>query len=431
MATINGQAITRAEIRIPRLGDWWADVSTDSGTAIPVGARVTIALEGFTLSGAVIRGGILGDVGRYQISGRPEWAKEIAPLAHRSDVAVRLVTVVEQLSKAALGPNYAALIVPPADKSLGTYYEREGTDPARQTTIRARDILEALRLPWYVRADGVTVFADRPTGQIPSSLARIHPRSNIALGLRVVGTDHPEAFVPGLTFEGEVISEVIYRIDKDDYDLDVWSEPGWFAKSMAAIMRRIAPDLWYRGVFAYQVVGPSQPILVDDEPQWWRHDLRPINAKWLPEVKSADLWPGCAGHSASLSAGDTVLLAFVDADASKPVVVGFEPSKGNHGPGKPLVSMHCANTFATRGTTFDSRSHAFDVQTDDASIVATGDAAMDGTTVSLGAATAKVIRTGDVINLVIPGAPPTVFFTGVISFTSTPDPTTPPTKVSA
>lgn len=395
MATIAGQNVTRAEIRIPRLGDWWADVSTDSGDRIPDGTRVEIVAETLRLSGAIVRGGISGDVGRYQVAGRPEWAKEVAPRAYRSDATVKLSTVVEGLSRDVLGASFASLIVKPAEKNLGRHYEREGSDPARGVVVRARDIIAMLGLPWYVRADGVTVFADRPSGPIVTDQEILVENRNLTLGLRVVNTEDPGAFVPGLIFEGEIISEVIVRISHEDIVLDVWAEPGWFAKAVQAIMRRIAPDLWYRGVFAYQVVGPSQPILVDDEPQWWRHDLRPVNAKWLPEIGSANLWPGCAGHSASLSAGDTVLVAFVDADASRPAVVGFEPSRGNHGPGKPLVSMHCAGTFATRGTTFDSRSHTFDVQTDDASIVATGTAAVDGAAVDCGGAESPVFRDGD------------------------------------
>jgi hypothetical protein len=332
MPTINDQPITRGEIRLFEQGDWFADVATNSAERIPDGTRVTIVAETLTLSGAVVRGDITESVGRYQVAGRPEWSARIVPRAYGSAGAVLLKTVLGDIARDALGASWASLVVMPPAASLDRQYERRGTRGDVQVT--AADALGLLDVPWYVRADGVTVFAARPTGAVTTEERVLIEYRNDAIGYRVVNCEDPGAFAPGLTFDGETIGEVVLALTGDDIKLHVWTRAAStsFGAAILRWVRRLMPRVELQGVFSYVTVGGSSS---------GRHDLRSTKSRHLPDVKLVDSW-GAAGVSADLAPGTRVLLAFADGDPSSPVVVAVEPRGGaGH---VPVRAYHEATT---------------------------------------------------------------------------------------
>jgi hypothetical protein len=332
MPTINDQPITRGEIRLFEQGDWFADVATNSGERIPNGTRVTIVAETLTLSGAIVRGDITESVGRYQVAGRPEWDTRIVPRAYGSAGAVLLKTVLGDIARDALGASWASLVVMPPAASLDRQYERRGTRGDVQVT--AADALNLLGVPWYVRADGITVFAARPTGTVTTEERVLLEYRNDAIGYRVVNCEDPAAFAPGLTFDGETIGEVVLALTGDDIKLHVWTRAAStsFGEAILRWVRRLMPRVELQGVFSYVTVGGSSS---------GRHDLRSTKSRHLPDVKLADSW-GAAGVSAELAPGTRVLLAFADGDPSSPVVVAVEPRGGaGH---VPVRAYHEATT---------------------------------------------------------------------------------------
>ena len=363
MSTIAGQPITRGEIRIFEQGDWFADISTNTDELLPVGSRVEIISETLVLSGAIVRGGITDAVGRYQVAGRPEWGTELVSrpsAAYRSAGAVLLRTVLDDIAREALGPNRKLLVVmpaiPPNGDGIGGHYERVGT--ADDVRVLARDALELLGVPWYVRADGITVFAERPTGDVSTSEQILVEYRNDAIGYRVVNCEDPGAFVPGLTFEGETIGEVVFSLLPEDIRIHVWTRAASnaFAEALRAVWRRIFPRVELQGFFSYTTVGPSQA---------GKHDLRSTRSRHLPDVTLADSWLA-PGFSAELSAGTRVLVAFADGDPASPVLVAVEAGAS------PAVSA----------------------------LAATASIGIDAAAVNLGAATARVLRSGDTLQLI-------------------------------
>lgn len=320
MSTIDGQNITGGHIRFFEREDWFGELSTDSSERISNGKRIAIEAQGLTLSGAIVRGGISGDVGRYQVAGRPEWDTPLpskGSYGYSSANSVLLKTVLSGICKDALGANWETLVSLPASVPLNTHYERPGTKAG--VVYTGRELLALLGLAWYVRNDGVTVFGERPSGNValPDDV-RVESR-NDAIGFRVVNTESPAAFAPGLTFENEVIGELVYVFGGNDLKLHTWTRKG--SDPLAALVkltiRRAFPKLFFQGVHTYQTVGASTN---------GKHDLRSIGSRWLPDVQLAESWPGIAGVRYELSPGSKVLLAFADSEPAKPVVVAVEPS---------------------------------------------------------------------------------------------------------
>jgi hypothetical protein len=147
--------------------------------------------------------------------------------------------------------------------------------------------------------------------------------------------------------------------------------------SIASIVRELFPDLFFRGIFSYTLEG-----IAND-----RFDATP-EREGLPPLRSRPLWPGAAGHTAKPQPGSKLLVAFVNADASRPVVVGFEPLSGS-GIGKPV-----------------------ETRLEGSKVI------LDGTTIEAGSAAATVIRDGDTVQIFTPGMPPTIIAAGVIGITS-------------
>jgi hypothetical protein len=385
MPTINDQPITRGEIRLFEEGDWFADVATNSGERIPNGTRATIVAETLTLSGAIVRGDITESVGRYQVAGRPEWDTRIVPRAYGSAGAVLLKTVLGDIARDALGASWASLVEMPPAASLDRQYERRGTRGDAQVT--AADALNLLDVPWYVRADGVTVFASRPTGTVTTEERILLEYRNDAIGYRVVNCEDPAAFAPGLAFDGETIGEVVLALTGDDIKLHVWTRAAStsFGEAILRWVRRLMPRVELQGVFSYVTVGSSSS---------GRHDLRSTKSRHLPDVKLADSW-GAAGVSADLAAGTRVLLAFADGDPSSPVVVAVQPGA------TPVSASYAATT-------------SIDV---------------DAASVNLGAAESPVVRYGDkvVIATWTPPAAPVPVSEGYIFTSPLPTPPSVPT----
>lgn len=401
MATLAGQPITSGEIRMREQGDWLADISTSSAERIADGTRVELVVGTLTLSGAIVRGNITGDVGRYQLAGRPEWGNELTAhptKARHSNGSVLLNSVLGDVCRETLGSSWASLVELPANRNLDRDYERPGTRASE--SIRARDMLALLGLSWYVRNDGVTVFGTRDSGTVSPSDVPLVSYRNDALGLRIVNTEDPAAFMPGKTFEGETIGETIFVIHPNNIEVHTWARQtaGVFTDAVKAIVRRVFPRLFFQGVFSYIVVSHDG----------WKHDLRSLGSRWLPDVKLARFWTGAGGHRCELQAGTRVGISFMDCDPAKPVMVCIEPSFSRGETPIPVVSeFDAATTISINAST----------------------------SVNLGGAVAPVLRSGDIVTLTgaISPAGPNVVTIQVGDLLPTPPapPVLPPTRVKA
>jgi hypothetical protein len=388
MPTIANQGITRGTITLYEQGDWFGDVSTVAGELIPNGTRVNVVVENVTLSGAVVRGGISGDVPRYQLAGRPEWSKSITPRPYQNASVLRS-TVFADVAREALGSSWQPLVVAPLESKLGGHYERVGSNG--NVVVLARDAIGSLGLPWYVRNDGITVFGTRPTGTVTTQERILVSERNDAIGLRYVNCDDVAAFAPGLTFENEVIGELSYLIEPEDVSLQIWTRAASNAPLdwLRMAWRRLFPRVELQGLFSYSTAGLTSN---------GKHSLRSTTSRHLPDIGAADAWT-VAGHTAELTPGTRVLVSFADGNPATPVIVAVDPS-----------------TLPTSS-----------------SLEAVASLDVDAASIGLGAAEAAVLRSGDAVSIVtLPG--PVVVAAGLIFRNAdlvTPVPTAIPTKVKA
>lgn len=316
MPTLAGQGIVRGTVTLYEQGDWFGDVTTNSSELIPNGTRVELVVENVTLSGAIVHGGISGDAGRYQLAGRPEWSKRLAPRPYRSSGAVLRSTIFADVARETLGASWSSLVVAPPDAKLGGHYERVGTSGG--TIVLARDVLNSLELDWYVRNDGITVFGTRPTGDVTTETRILVSDRNGAIGLRYVNCDDIAAFAPGLTFEGETIGELSYIIAPEDVSLQVWTRAASNAPLdwLRGAWRRLFPRVELQGLYSYSTSGVASNF---------KHSLRSTGSRHVPDINLADAWT-IAGHTAELVPGTRVLVSFADGNPAKPVIVAVDPS---------------------------------------------------------------------------------------------------------
>lgn len=218
MSTLAGLPIHRAELAIPALGAWRADVILASGEA-PSGA-VELVVGDLTLQGTVLRSGLDAPARPHAVVvGAPGWERPLErPLSYQSDAGVRLSTVLQDLATLADEP-----IEQPTDAQLGRHFaapmSRTG-DP-----VYLRTVLSALQrtgtlAPWRVDPDGVTRFGAR-TGSAVTARATVLGR-NEAVGQRRLGIDSPASFLPGNTLDGEPIVRLVIREKPGRLEAEVW-----------------------------------------------------------------------------------------------------------------------------------------------------------------------------------------------------------------
>lgn len=328
MPTLAGQGITRGIITLYEQGDCFGDVSTNLYELIPNGKRVELVIENVSFSCAIVHGGISGDVGRYQLAGRPEWSKQLAPRPYSSSGAVLRSTVFADVARETLGASWSSLIVPPSESKLGGHFERVGS--SGDAVVLARDVLNSLGLDWYVRNDGITVFGKRPTGDVTTQERILVSDRNDAVGLRYVNCDDIAAFAPGLTFEGETIGELSYIIEPEDVSIQIWTRAASNAPLdwLRSAWRRLFPRVELQGLYSYSTAGLANNF---------KHSLRSTGSRHVPDINLADTWT-IAGHAAELVPGTRVLVSFADGNPATPVIVSVDPSVS------PLNVRHDAAT---------------------------------------------------------------------------------------
>ena len=108
-----------------------------------------------------------------------------------------------------------------------------------------------------------------------------------------------------------------------------------------SMVRAVAPQLLYLGVYEYRVVTTQAPVVPGD--QTWSISGVPADAALLPllpPLAGISMWPGPVWGYSVPSPGSVVRIGFVNADPSKPYVQGL-------GPTAPPISVVLGSPAAT------------------------------------------------------------------------------------
>lgn len=308
-ATLNGLRVPECRAQIPASGLWFADVKVDDVASLT--GSVALKIADLEMVGTIISGGVYEGVGRYRVQGGAgRWGHTIPAKDYSNDAGVKLSTVISDAAQAAGEPLDTSTI--PAG-IVGTKWSRV-RGPSSWT-------LQAL-LPggWYVGEDGVTRCGSRPAA--PYTVPAERTSVDLARGRVELAAGVLTGLVPGAVVEGLTAVDVEHVVADRTVRSVLWGQgvaPG--SRRLAAfrvLLDRLLPDYRYRGVYECRVVTQEGERL----------NLQPVRSGLgLPDLRRVRVRPGVPGVKALHALGSLVLVAFVDADPGRAVVVSADDAE--------------------------------------------------------------------------------------------------------
>lgn len=312
--TLNGHPCTAAQLTIPGTGLWFASVVLAEEVALS--GAVTLTVLDTTWRGFVLAGAALDGKSRYRIAaGAGGWGKSLPPRAYANDAGVTVAQLVADLATEAGEP---APVGAPTT-ALGPHFVRQAAPASFSLNLFAGPLAgssaPAGARGWYARPDGVVAFGTRPAGTF--NLAPVVERNPSSRVLTLALSNTAANLLPGVQSEFGAISDIDIDLSEEGVRAHLYAAPtpGRRAQAYAKIFDSIDPGRRYRGVFEYRVVSQTGERL----------NLQPVRARaQLPDLARVPVRAGVPGVKATHSPGSQVLVAFLDADATRPVVVGFD-----------------------------------------------------------------------------------------------------------
>lgn len=310
LASINGTTATRARLRIPSWGRWWADVELAGDVTLSGSVTVTIADVGHV--GTVVLGGPSNGRSGYRIvGGAGGWGASVAAKSYANDAGVKKTTVANDAATAA----GETIVTTGLTGRVGPSYVRQSGPAAYVLDYVAPR-------SWYVDAAGTTRFGARSSATIATSAARV--RVDPGAGVIVLATQEIAALVPGASVDGLTALDVVYDVTPEDgLRVTLYGAPWGVSRRVEALrrlIRSLLPEYRYHGRYEYRVV------VQDGE----RLALQPVlSSLGLPDLRRVKVRPGVPGAKATHTLGSLVEVAFVNADPARPVVVSFDDAESS------------------------------------------------------------------------------------------------------
>ncbi len=309
--SLNGHPCVSGHVDIPGVGLWYASVDIADEVLLTGAVELTILDQ--TFRGFVIAGAPVDGRSRYRIvAGAGGWGKDLPSRAYANDAGLTVARILADAATEAGEPEPSGLTRNSAGfvptQVLGQHFVRP-TQPAafvlNQLAPRA----------WYARTDGVVELARRPAGEFPQ--APVVERNPSTRVIELALTDSAADILPGIQTEYGPVSDAEIDFGSDGVRARLYAAPtpGRRAQAYARILAASDPAARFRGVFEYRVVTQVGERL----------NLQPVRSRAsMPDLARVPVRAGIPGAKATHSPGSQVLVAFLDADASRPAVVGFD-----------------------------------------------------------------------------------------------------------
>jgi hypothetical protein len=300
ITTLNGASVTRARAPVPAWGRWWADL--DLAEPVDQSGAAALVVAGQAMAGTIVSGGAANGRAAYRVvGGAGGWGRNLPAKSYNDDGGVRLRTV---LGDAAAEVGETIADVP--NTLLGPHYAR----PAAP----AYELLNLLApRNWHVDFAGVTRIGLRAA----TTYTGTAPRVRVDTLARVIdlAVDSVTGLVPGVQVDGhEPATDVEFNLTPERLTARVYYAASPLAarlRAWAEILAGLDPRARYRGTFEYRVVTQAGERL----------NLQPVYAASnMPDLANVPvrLAPGVKALHAL---GSLVLVAFADADPSRPAVI--------------------------------------------------------------------------------------------------------------
>lgn len=309
-ATLSDNRCVSARANIPAWGCWYADAVLDD--EVTLSGAVTLELADLALRGTIVSGGPYKGRSTYRVvGGTGGWGKTIERRGYANDAGVRLANVLTDAAQAA-GETLDATTV--AESTIGPAWVREEGPASRALELLAKEA-------WYVGEDGITRLGRRAAVEFAADAERI--AQDLARGTIKLAADAIATILPGAIVDGVEAVDVLHELNADGLRSTIWGKGvGTTSRRLSALRRVVAqlmPDYKFRGVTEYRVVT------LDGN----RLNLQAVRvSSGMPDLQRVRVRPGVAGCKATVALGSSVLVAFIDGDPGRPIVVGFEDADG-------------------------------------------------------------------------------------------------------
>jgi hypothetical protein len=318
MATANAQNLIAAEIRLPRIGAWHADIDTDGEDVLT--SPVRIEIDGVEFVGAVVRTGNNGSRVRTRVvGGAGGLSTELPAKSYSSATGVEVRTLVGDLLREAGETLSATSDQALLSRRLPRWHREHAV--ASHSLVR---ILDAVQASWRVLRDG-TVWVG-PATYPEATVAHVLIDEDWASGHSTIAPERPE-LEPGVTFRGQKIELVVHRVDREG----ALRTEAWVTSANSVLERflaRIRQSIDYTALWPCRVVtrnadGTLQ--LVPDDERMKGSGLDKVPMRGAPEFVA--------------KAGDRVRFGFEGGDPSRPFAAepNFEGERAVARVGDPVV----------------------------------------------------------------------------------------------
>lgn len=314
LATLAGRTCTHARVQIPAWGASYADVTLDG--EFTISGKATLVIADLTIQGTVLSGGPGTGRSFYRIvAGGGGWGKLLPSKSYSNDAGVKLATVLGDAASEAGETLDASTLDQSA--ALASYWVR----PADQA---CRILEQVASKNWYVGEDGKTRIGQRPGATLKAS-ATLTSQTDLARGTVTLASDAIAAILPGVTVNGIAAVDVEHEFTPDSgLRTTLWGQQNNTNSrriaALRAILQQLFPNIKFAGLYEYRIVTQ------DGE----RLNLQPVRVSLgMPTLSRVMVRPGLPGCKAQHSLGSRVVVGFVNADATKPVVVSFEDAESS------------------------------------------------------------------------------------------------------
>jgi hypothetical protein len=328
--TLAKRQITHGRVNLPAWGVWWADISIDG--EVELSGDVDLVFNDLTLKGTVLAGGPAKGRSDFRIvGGKGGWGKTLPRKSYANDAGVKVSTVIGDAAIEAV-ETVDATTYPTA--RLGPAWTRPEGPASR--------VLEQIApAGWYIGEDGITRIGARARVDFADKAPRVSPLDK-ARGTLTLAAENLAKLVPGVVVDGLEAVDVVHEITAKTIRTTIYGKLGGETsrrlEAFRAILDQLDPDRAFRATWEYRVVTLSGN----------RVDLQPVLVSTgMPDLQRVPVRPGLAGSKSTLTPGSRVLVGFVNASPSRPVVLSFEDPDGEGF--LPVLTEIDAETFVKLG----------------------------------------------------------------------------------
>lgn len=305
IGVLGGIALSRARVQVPAWGRPWADVDLSEAVEFAAGSAQTLTIADASLAMSVVSGGVYEGRASYRLVAGPGWSKTIPRKAYANDAEVKASLVLSDAA-AACGEKIADL---PTHRLGPHFVRREG--------LASRVLERIAPKAWYVDFAGVAHIGARSAASYSSDAART--RVDERSGITELAVESVAGLVPGVRVDGRApATDVEYLLEPKRLTARVWAGPSPTSRRVAAlagIIEAVTEHFRYAGVYEFRVVTQEGERL----------NLQPVRAaSGFGDLARVPVRPGVAGCKATVQLGELVLVAFVDRDPARPVVVAHD-----------------------------------------------------------------------------------------------------------